>query len=261
MADATKIPAVRALGLTIVAIAVTWFALSALAASYAAFAPATCLGTHCFCETPRFGSVMLQPANSWSSFTMVFTGFLIMFDAAARRGTTAFPADAAIVFGGADVVIGVGSVLLHATLTLWGQFADVLGMYLLSGFMLTYAIVRAMGLERRAAILIYIGVCAVLIAVLAAMPEVRRWLFFVVLITALTIEIGFARPRRPGVIVRFLWLGILVKAIAFTIWILDQQRLVCAPGSLLQGHAVWHILGALSVWLTYSYYRSERPAA
>jgi hypothetical protein len=26
----------------------------------------------------------------------------------------------------------------------------------------------------------------------------------------------------------------------------------------LQGHAVWHLLGAASLWLSFSYYRSER---
>jgi len=40
------------------------------------------------------------------------------------------------------VVVGVGSGLLHATLTLWGQFFDVLGMYLVGSFLLVSAIAR-----------------------------------------------------------------------------------------------------------------------
>ena len=59
---------------------------------------------------------------------------------------------------------------------------------------------------------------------------------------------------------RFYLLGILTNAVAFAIWNLDQHGLVCAPASLIQGHAAWQLLGALSLWLTFSYYRSERPA-
>jgi hypothetical protein len=53
-------------------------------------------------------------------------------------------------------------------------------------------------------------------------------------------------------------MGIIIKAVAFTIWNLDQHGLVCSPQSLIQGHAVWHLLGATSLWCTFLYYRSER---
>jgi hypothetical protein len=46
--------------------------------------------------------------------------------------------------------------------------------------------------------------------------------------------------------------------VAFTIWNLDQHGTLCTPDSLFQGHAVWHLLGATSLWLTFLYYRSER---
>jgi hypothetical protein len=150
--------------------------------------------------------------------------------------------------------------LLHATLTLWGQFADVLGMYLVSGFSLIYALAKVMRLDRGKSAMLYGAVCGALVMVLLIVPEVRRWLFFVVLITALIIEIAFARPLRPGVILRYLLLGVLVKAIGFGVWLLDQNRILCAPDSLLQGHAFWHFCGAVSLWLTYCYFRSESPA-
>ena len=250
----------RAAGLTLVIIAATWALLAVMAPLNAGFAPATCTTTHCFCETPRLGSMMLQPANSWSSFAYVFVGFLLMLDAQRRRGTSAFPSEGAIMFGIAAITVGVGSVLLHATLTLWGQFADVLGMYLVSGFSLVYAISKIAGLDRVKSALLYGVVCAALITVLLIAPEVRRWLFFAVLLTALVIEIAFARPLRPGVILRYLLLGALVKAIGFGVWVLDQNRTLCAPDSLIQGHAFWHFCGAVSLWLTYCYFRSESPA-
>jgi hypothetical protein len=252
--------AMRSIGYTLIAIAVTWGVLAIMAPFNAGLAPATCMTTHCFCENPRVGSLFLQPANSWSSFGYVFTGFFLMLDARARGGTNAFPPEGAIMFGIAAITVGVGSVLLHATLTLWGQFADVLGMYLVSGFSLVYALAKIGRLDRAKSAMLYGVVCAALVAVLLIAPEVRRWLFFAVLLTALILEIAFARPLRPDVILRYLLLGALVKAIGFGVWVLDQNRTLCAPDSLIQGHAFWHFCGAVSLWLTYCYFRSESPA-
>ena len=77
---------------------------------------------------PRAGALLLQPANSISSFAYVFAGLLMILQAQSRDWISAFPPLAASVLGLAAVIVGIGSVLLHATLTLWGQFFDVLGM-------------------------------------------------------------------------------------------------------------------------------------
>lgn len=232
--------------------------LSLLGPDWRAYAPATCTATRCFCELPRVGSLILQPANSWSSYGYVFAGFLMIVLATARDWSSAMPRVAGIVFGLTAIAVGLGSVLLHATLTLWGQFYDVLGMYLVASFMLVSALSRWLRIPDRPAIALYLLLCGALVAVLIAEPEVRRWLFAVELIAAIVVEMAFARPRRPGVVVRFYLLGILAKAVAFTIWNLDQHGIVCAPTSPIQGHAIWHLLGATAIFLTFSYYRSER---
>lgn len=92
---------------------------------------------------------------------------------------------------------------------------------------------------------------------LIGLPEVRRWLFAVLLLLAILVETIFARPLRPGARFRYYVTGLLAMAAAFGLWILDQNGVLCAPRSLLQGHAVWHVLGAASLWLTFCYYRSE----
>ncbi len=234
--------------------------LSTLGPNWAAYAPATCTATHCFCEMPRIGALVLQPAGSWSSYGYAFAGFLMIVLAGRRDWASAMPPLAARTFGLTAITVGLGSVLMHATLTLWGQFFDVLGMYLVGSFLLVRALARWRRIPDGRAIVIYTLLCAALVAVLILMPEVRRWLFAVLLILAILVELIFARPLRPGARVSFYLGGILAKAVAFTIWILDQKGIVCAPHSLWQGHAVWHLLGATSLWLSFSYYRSERPA-
>mgnify|MGYP001229776372 FL=1 len=230
--------------------------LQALGPDWARFLPANCLASHCFCEAPRTGQLLLQPANSWSSLGFVLVGGWILLGARGAEG--AFSGWAAAWFAITAIVIGVGSVLLHATLTRWGQFYDVLGMYLLSGFMLAYAMRRWLDLPNGTAVGLYLALCAGLIGLLWLMPETRRFLFAIVLGGAIAVELVCARPRRAGVNLAWFWYGFLANALAFGIWMLDNSLTLCAPHSLLQGHAVWHLLGAAAVYCTYLYYRSER---
>lgn len=239
----------------------TYALISTLGPDWTRFLPATCLATHCFCEVPRAGELVLQPANSWSSFGFVAVGFWIIHEASRRSARTPFAAFPAIWFALTAILIGIGSFLLHATLTLWGQFWDVVGMYLFSAFTLTYAVRRWRALGDSAAILLYLTLCAVLIGLLIAIPETRRWLFAVVLIADIAIELTFARPKRPGVEVRWYLYGIALQATAFAIWIADLTKVWCDGSSLVQGHAVWHFLNAAAVYCGYLYYRSERPTA
>ena len=250
---------VRAAGaflFTVAAAAATLALLGVLGPDWTRYLPASCLATHCFCETPH-AALVLQPANSWSSLGFVFTGAWIMFRARGARETP-FAGWTALWFGVTSIVIGIGSFLLHATLTLWSQFYDVLGMYLLAGFILSYAVERWRRLSAGAAIRVYLATCAMLIGLLWIMPETRRWLFAVVLVAAVAVELMFARALRPGVQVKWFVYGLIANTVAFGIWILDNTRTLCAPQSWLQGHAVWHLLGAAAVYCTYRYYRSER---
>ncbi len=249
-----------AFGLTLVsALAITGLLL-ALGPDWSAYAAATCTATRCFCELPRTGELILQPANTWSSYGYAFVGFLIIVLSRRADWRSGFDRDAAALFGVTAIFVGLGSALLHATLSLWGQFFDVTGMYFISAFMLVAALTRWRNLSRRQATVLYLGLVAVLLALLYAVPEVRRWLFAVVLIAAIAVEMGFARPRRPGIRTRFYVIGMAIQAIAFAIWNLDQHGIVCAPESLWQGHAAWHLLGASALWLTFVYYRSEKAA-
>lgn len=234
--------------------------LSALGPHWGTYAPATCTATRCFCELPRTGALLLQPANTWSSFGYVLVGGLLLALPYGRDRATAFSPAAARTLGVTAIVVGVGSALLHATLTLWGQFFDVLGMYLVGSFLLVCAVARWRRIPDGAAIALYAALCASLVGILIAFPEVRRWLFAVLLLMAIVVELAFARPLRPGAHLGYYLAGLSATAVAFAIWVLDQEDVVCAPRSLLQGHAGWHLLGAGSLWLTFLYYRSERAS-
>ena len=133
-------------------------------------------------------------------------------------------------------------------------------MYLIGGFFLVSALAKWRHIPDRRAMVYYALLCAVLVAILYALPEVRRWLFAVVLLAAIILELVFARPRRSQVRTDYYVAGLIANIVAFTIWNLDQNGQLCAPDSLLQGHAVWHLLGAAALWFAFLYYRSERVA-
>lgn len=249
-----------AAALTVLMAAITLALLNLGGPEWSRFAPATCTETRCFCEMPRTGALLLQPANSISSFGYGFAGLLMILMARGRDWISAFPPLAASVLGVAAIIVGIGSVLLHSTLTLWGQFFDVIGMYLVSGFFLVSALAKWRHIPDRRAMVYYAVLCAVLVAILYALPEVRRWLFAVVLIAAIILELVFARPGRPQVRTGYYVAGLIANLVAFTIWNVDQNGQLCAPDSLLQGHAVWHLLGAVALWFAFLYYRSERVA-
>jgi len=252
-------PLLRALLLTVISAAITFGLLMLFGPDWSVYEPATCTTTRCFCEMPRDGGLILQPANSWSSFGYAFVGFLMILLARGKDWGSAFPPLAASTLGIAAIIVGIGSVLLHATLTLWGQFFDVLGMYLVSGFFLVSAVVKWLRIPDRRASAYYAILCVVLVTILYMMPEVRRWLFGVVLLAAIILELAFARPLRLQVRAGYYIAGLVANGIAFVIWNLDQNGQICAPESLLQGHAIWHLLGALALWFAFLYYRSERP--
>lgn len=233
-------------------------ALSELGPNWAAYAPATCTTTHCFCELPRTGALVLQPANSWSSFGYVFIGFVMIIIATTPKGQSAMSPLTIRALGLTAILVGIGSALMHATLTLWGQFLDVLGMYLVGSFLLIRALARWRRISDGRAIALYVALCTMLTIVLVLVPEVRRWLFAVLLILAILVELAFARPLRPGARLADYLGGIFTTTVAFGFWILDQNGIICAPENLVQGHAVWHALGALSLWLSFSYYYGEQ---
>lgn len=221
---------------------------------WADWEPATCLATGCFCESFNSDSPIRQPANTLSSLAFVLSGALAMIRPGKPSRMTYLYS---VIMGLSIAIIGVGSAFYHASLTFIGQFFDVFGMFLLAAFMLVYAWERIWDLRRTTTLGLYLALNLFLSWLQIAIPDTRRYAFAVVLIVALLFEYYFRLKKKPPIGAHLLSLGIGLLAIAYLIWILDNTRLLCNETSLLQGHAIWHILGAVSVFFLYRYYVSE----
>ena len=216
--------------------------------------PATCLTTGCFCESARTHSPIRQTANTFSSLAFVFSGTLVM---TRPKKISRMPYVYSVLMGLSIITIGVGSAFYHASLTFIGQFFDVFGMFLLAAFMLVYSWERIWNLRLSTSLGLYLALNLFLSWLQIAIPDTRRYAFATVLIVALLFESTFRLKAKPQIEMRWLRLGIVLLTVAYFIWILDNTRLVCFEHSLVQGHALWHILGAVSVFFLHRYYVSE----
>lgn len=219
--------------------------------------PATCLKTGCFCESASEQSPLRQPVNAYSSLTFVLSGMIMMVQ---RKNAGRLLHGYSAIMAVSCIVIGVGSAFYHASLTFIGQFFDVFGMFLLTTFMLVYAIERIWNLRLTMTLSLYLALNLFLSWLQIAIPDTRRYVFAIVLIVALLFEYYFRMKAKPQIEVRWLRYGISLLALAYVIWILDNTRTICFEDALFQGHALWHILGAASVLFLHRYYVSEVKA-
>lgn len=217
--------------------------------------PASCMPDGCFCEAIRNHGIM-QPANTWSSLAFVVVAGVVLIRWTGNRHIAShatYPVLLALTL----LVVGLGSAFFHATLSFNGQFVDVLGMYFIATFALLYGIARLRNLANRLLVAAFLAANAILAAILYWAPLFRRVIFGVLIAAALIVEISIGRrATRRGAAGR-LKTAIVLLAIGFAIWILDYTRIVCSTDSWIQGHAIWHVLGALSAWCLYLYYEDQ----
>lgn len=201
---------------------------------------ATCLATRCFCELVRSDGIA-QPADAWSSlaFVVAGAGVLVLLRPAGRPESVLAPLLAVALVG-----VGFGSFAFHATLTLWGQFVDVLPMYAVGCVLLAGALVRLGRVTSTRAAVGGVALLVGLAALLRWWPDSRRVLFAAVLLPGIALEL--VRVRRDRVAAPWLSLGLGLLVTAYLLWVLDQTGLLCDPESPLQGHAAWHVLGAVA---------------
>lgn len=220
-----------------------------------------------FCELTR--SPVKQVANSLSNIGFVVAGLAIAVrcgrPGGLGRGTLNRHPRLATAYACLVVLLGPGSAAMHATGTSLGGRLDVLSMHLVAAFALAYALMRLMR-AGPAAMAAWFGVILVGLQLTSLrhvdVPVVGglgNLSFGAALTLAVLLE---ALLRRRGLELDLRWAlaatGCFV--VAFAIWVPSHTGGPwCDPGSLLQGHAVWHLLGAAAAWCLFRLYASETP--
>lgn len=216
-----------------------------------------------FCEHAATGCVV-QPANTWSNLGFVLAGLVIAWHARRPEGALAGSAGLATAYALLAVALGPASAAMHATQSALGGRLDLLSMYLIAAFILAHAVTSAVAGGGGLFTVVFV-VAVVAAEVLASAPVRVPWLghpgnaaFAMLLVVALAF--GELARRRGRLRTHLGWVGAALGSIllALGLWSISHSHGPwCDPTSLLQGHAAWHLLCALS---TYCLYRAWRSA-
>lgn len=222
-----------------------------------------------FCEAPRPGWIR-QPANTWSNLAFVLAGLAVAWYAAdrLRLGLTmgAHPG-LATAYAVLVVLLGPGSMAMHATQSDLGGHLDLLSMFLVSGFALAYALMRF--LHRGPALMAAVFVVAVVLGMavhlrggsVPVLGHLGNAAFAAQLWMAVGLEVALIRRRSPRQDVWFGLASLATLTLAFVIWTTGQRdHAWCNPDTLLQQHGTWHVLCAVAAYLLFRHYAAERAA-
>lgn len=231
------------------------------------FGPPTDVGG-AFCEAARPGMIK-QPANTWSNLGFMIAGLLMayqlakgQFDENKNRFTQSF--FTACFFPCLVVFLGPGSMAMHATETSIGGSLDMLSMYLVASFAASYAMQRFFNWQNWqffVSFILIVLLCETVGMYHEPIPLVHYagnaiFGFFLIVTTIFELMNGYVRKMTMEK--KYGYLSLASMLLAFVIWNLwlDSSPL-CNPGSLIQGHAMWHILDAAAAYFLFRMYVSE----
>lgn len=199
-----------------------------------------------------------EPANAWSNLAFVLVALAIHARARGLRGPLRR-------FAPTVALVGATSFVYHASNTAITQLLDFFGMYLFCGLLLALNAARLGWLSARRLLPVLLASTLALTAVTAVL--VRRGApiqaIVLALIAAIVATEAVARRRvgrryRLGAFAAAL--ALLAAALACSL--LDATRVWCDPSDhVLQGHAAWHVLSALSLLAAFVHYRQFADGA
>jgi hypothetical protein len=215
----------------------------------------------CYCEAFSDGYV-LEPVNTYSALAFSALGFVILYTLSRTpppQITNLMTQNIiySAVYGYLEVFMGPGSMLFHATMSNLGGFFDTLSMYMWLSYVLVYDILRLTNISNAIGALLYIFVVSLCVVLQEMVFQGGDLTFALLVFAALGAElIVYLRSRNNlnKTAYKYFILALLVYAVAMVIWQLSKTGgPLCFPDSLLQGHAVWHTLSAVTVSLIYVY--------
>jgi hypothetical protein len=232
-------------------------------------APNTCVVQgDCYCEARRLGPVA-QPANTWSLLGFVLAGLWIARRSHRDRSQTPPPflRDRLYptIYASSVAFMGPGAAFFHASLTDWGGALDVLSMLFWVCFLLYYNLRSLYRWSDRRFLVVYLVTVAFAALSRVFWPSAgllafaalhTGWIGTELLVGARLGRFGIRRELKRQR--RYFWGYVGINLLALAIWSQGHAGgLLCQPSSILQGHALWHVLNAIAAALLYPYLRSE----
>jgi uncharacterized membrane protein len=220
-----------------------------------------------FCEATRPGLIK-QPYNTWSNLGFIISGlaiaWLLMTGRFAHNNNNITQSSIYGTFYASLVVfLGPASMAMHGSLGELGGFFDMLSMYLVVSFTISYGLERLFDLRPLYFVLIFLVVLSFCIWADGAPYHIifdffGDTVFMSLIIITVLIEAVNSYIRKKHHNKRWVVGAVGALIAAFLIWNVSQTDTpLCDPYSPLQGHAAWHILDAVSAFCLFMYYASE----
>ncbi len=227
-----------------------------------------------FCELNRFDQLIVQPANTWSNLGFIIVALIIIsiakndhkyFERSQVNNLLARYPGFTFLTGFATLYMGLGSFLYHGTLTYAFQKMDQTGMYFVLIAAIAYNVYKLAPRIRYKGVIYsshkFIIGCAIalMFAFYVVLWKLPINVTFPVLVISFFISnfVVLKKINHSIPVKAFLKASSLTMLVSYGVWILDITNKLCSPTSIFQGHALWHLLNAVSIFLMYLYYRSE----
>lgn len=218
-------------------------------------------------------SIFRTRTNTWSNYAYIMVGAYILGLAwtdcrGPRREGAGYLVRQpifSVLFGLGCIHLGIGSALLHASLTRFGQQFDVGSMYtamlVLIAMNFSRLFVGRGALHTTAIWVSVAGVVAASIYLFVYKWEMSARNVLATLILTIFVLSALDIFRKDSFFIKS-WL--LAASISLVLAIVARQTGVAGtwifpgPDTWLQGHTFWHLLTAVTLGCTYMYFRSER---
>lgn len=188
-----------------------------------------------------------QPVNAVSTLAYVIVAVLLLWRVLGVRPRASLTIYAVIVAG-----IGFGSVMFHGPMPSWGRFAHDLTIAAVLAFVIAFdaSLVRAATV--RMTLVIFAALVGVSAVVLVVSPDASNAVVAVFVGGAagaelVVIRLASSRTTAPTPV----WiLGAAVLIVGAVLNGLGRTDApFCDPDSVVQFHALWHVLTAFVLWL------------
>jgi len=210
-----------------------------------------------FCEN-NLCSYITAPANTWSNLAYIFVGIYLIFISRKENNLLLK------LIGPLAIICGLFSGIYHATFTHFWQAFDNGAMFIFALFLIVFNLYRLKikYFSIRNLAILYVLLNIVSLSIFYYQKtffgiNVGITIFALQLLTVLITEFFLYKKAQGNYKLDNLFIAFTILLIAWGIWWLDFLKIWCSPSTahIINGHAVWHILGSLSFVFDYKFYK------
>lgn len=223
-----------------------------------------------YCEFNDTEKFFHQSMNTYSNLSYFFFGILLLqianYDFNNKADFTQnrlekFPLLSALI-GICFIYLSFGSAFFHASLTYLGQRVDMNGTYSISITLLGIGFYHLLYKFDFSVTAKKLWVGSLLVVIIAFLPislmiSSSKLLPAMILLLLISIGVHYFQFRKHKSFILAIS-GFILMFLAVKIRTLDVQKINCDPHSFYQGHAIWHLLTAMSSFCSYAFFRFSK---